>query len=325
MIKDEVLKIIKSSPDYVSGQKICELLNVSRTAVWKAINTLKEEGYKIESSTNKGYKLNYGFDILNSIEIIEKLKEYEIDLELIYKDSIDSTNSLAKRSAADLKKDALFVAGEQTSGRGRRSRAWNSPKDTGIWMSLLLHPTIETHKASMLTLLVALAIERVMQGLGLNTGIKWPNDIVINKKKLCGILTEMSADMDGIKYIVCGIGINVNNKDFGAELKNLATSMYLETHKEYSRKDIIAKIIKEFYEIYSEFLLQGDLSFVIEEYNKFLLGNGEYIKVIDLKNSYEARQLGINEKGELVVEKEDKTKLELISGEISIRGLYTYE
>ncbi len=326
MLKDEVLKLLKSSNSYISGQKICELLKVSRTAIWNSINVLKEEGYKIESTTNKGYKLISNFDILNEIELIEEFENKNIDIKLVYEDSIDSTNSYAKRRSDEFKdQDAIFIAGEQTRGRGRRTRIWDSPKDTGIWLSLLLHPKIESHKASMITLVAALAVVKSLKDIVPKLGIKWPNDIVLSKKKVCGILTEMSADMDGIKYVICGIGINVNTKSFKPELENLASSLYIETGKEYIRKEIISTLVKEFYLLYEEFVKVGDLSFLLDEYNKYLLGNNEDITIIGLKDRYEAKQLGINNLGELIIEKKDKSIDILISGEISIRGLYTYE
>ena len=164
MLKDEVLKLLKSSNSYISGQKICELLKVSRTAIWNSINVLKEEGYKIESTTNKGYKLISNFDILNEIELIEEFENENIDIKLVYEDSIDSTNSYAKRRSDEFKdQDVIFIAGEQTRGRGRRTRIWDSPKDTGIWLSLLLHPKIESHKASMITLVAALAVVKSLK------------------------------------------------------------------------------------------------------------------------------------------------------------------
>ena len=316
MLKDEVLKLLKSSNSYISGQKICELLKVSRTAIWNSINVLKEEGYKIESTTNKGYKLISNFDILNEIELIEEFENKNINIKLVYEDSIDSTNSYAKRRSDEFKdQDAIFIAGEQTRGRGRRTRIWDSPKDTGIWLTLLLHPKIESHKASMITLVAALAVAKSLKDIVPKLGIKWPNDIVLSKKKVCGILTEMSADMDGIKYVICGIGINVNTKSFKPELENLASSLYIETGKEYIRKEIISTLVKEFYLLYEEFVKVGDLSFLLDEYNKYLLGNNEDITIIGLKDRYEAKQLGINNLGELIIEKKDK----------SIRGLYTYE
>ena len=320
MLKDEVLKLLKSSNSYISGQKICELLKVSRTAIWNSINVLKEEGYKIESTTNKGYKLISNFDILNEIELIEEFENENIDIKLVYEDSIDSTNSYAKRRSDEFKdQDVIFIAGEQTRGRGRRTRIWDSPKDTGIWLSLLLHPKIESHKASMITLVAALAVVKSLKDIVPKLGIKWPNDIVLSKTKVCGILTEMSADMDGIKYVICGIGINVNTKSFKPELENLASSLYIETGKEH------ISLVKEFYLLYEEFVKVGDLSFLLDEYNKYLLGNNEDITIIGLKDRYEAKQLSINNLGELIIEKKDKSIDTLISGEISIRGLYTYE
>jgi biotin--[acetyl-coA-carboxylase] ligase len=326
MLKEEVLKLLKSSSEYISGQTICDTLGVSRTAIWKTVNSLKEEGYNIQAGSNKGYKLISSEEALNKFELEEELRSNNIPIKFIFEDSVDSTNLLAKRLADEyVSTDVLVVADEQTAGRGRRGRTWSSPKGTGIWMSLLLHPPLGSEKASMITLLAALALVRVLKRTLKEVGIKWPNDIVVSKKKLCGILTEMSADMDGIKYVVCGMGINVNTKSFPKELEETASSLFIETHRTYSRKEIIRDFLKEFYELYFKFTEVGDLSYVLDEYNSYLLGVGENITVFEAYTSYQAEQGKINKNGQLSIIDERGEKRALIGGEISIRGMYTYK
>ena len=210
MLKDEVLKILLSSGNHVSGQDISNKLGVSRTAVWKAVTALKNDGYDIESVNNKGYLLTKNKSILNEAEIETCMYRYDCKVfpKVLYFNSIDSTNTYAKKAADSIPSDFLVVADTQTLGRGRLGRSWSSPSSTGIYMSLCIRPNISLEKASMITLIMATAICDAIEELyHISPLIKWPNDIVINSKKICGILTEMSCDMDGIKYIISGVGM----------------------------------------------------------------------------------------------------------------------
>ncbi len=325
MLKDEVLKLLKSEDDYLSGQRISTLLGVSRTAVWKSIALLKAEGYAVSAVSNRGYRLLPKEDILNRRELEEGLLEKGLNIKVVYEERTGSTNLLAKENAGSyVKEDVLFVAGEQSAGRGRRGRTWFSPGGEGIWMSLLLHPQMESHKAGMLTLLAALAAAKSLEDLGFVPGIKWPNDIVLGKKKVCGILTEMSADMDGIHYVICGIGMNVSTRHFPEDLAELATSLYTESGRLYSRKEIIADLLLHFYRLYPLLLQEGSLSSLQKDYEGYLLGKGERIQVHGAKGTYAAMQGGINDRGELLVYDEEGKEHALLSGEVSIRGLYSY-
>ncbi len=326
MINEEILDILKKQNTYISGQKISEKLDVSRTTVWKAIEKLKKEGYSINAITNKGYKLEADEDILNKYEIEQELKKRNIDLKCTYIDEVDSTNDMAKREEKKSNlQDQLFVAGTQTKARGRRGRAWFSDKNTTIAMTLLLHPDIDITKASMLTLVAATALARVLKKYNIEISIKWPNDLVINKKKVCGILTEMSSDIDGIKYIICGIGLNVSNKCFNDEIKDIATSLYIETKRKYKRKEIIADFLSEFFKLYEEFLNEDNLKFLKAEYTSFLLGNNQDIELISADIVKKAIQIGIDDFGRLLIKNENGIISPISSGEISIRGLYTYK
>ena len=212
-MKSEILAALRSADGYVSGQELCEKFGVSRTAVWKAINQLKQAGYEIEAVQNKGYHIVSSPDILSRTELESNRKTTWVGEEIHYFDSTDSTNTRAKRLAEDgAVHGTLVVADEQTGGRGRRGRVWESQKGVSIYMSLVLKPEIEPNHASMLTLITAMAVAGgIEKTTGLECKIKWPNDIVIHGKKVCGILTEMSTQMDYINYIVIGIGINVQN------------------------------------------------------------------------------------------------------------------
>ena len=216
-MKNEILKCLKQTDGYVSGQELCERLGVSRTAVWKVIRQLEAEGYEIEAVRNRGYRLHDSADILNEAEIRAVLTSQWLGQNVKFLEEIDSTNNEAKRNAENGAKDGtLYITESQTGGRGRRGRQWVSPSGSGIWMTLLLRPQINPANASMLTIVAAMAVTMAIRRAVAETGadvechIKWPNDVVINKKKVCGILTEMSAELDCIHYVVIGIGINVN-------------------------------------------------------------------------------------------------------------------
>ena len=228
-MKTEILRMLKSTGDYLSGQRLCEMLGVSRTAVWKAVGELKEEGYVIEAVRNRGYRLVEGADVITQAELASMLHTQWIGTRLVYFDETDSTNTRARKLAEEgAPHGTLVVADRQTAGKGRRGKSWVSPAGTGIWMSMVLRPSMSPMSASMLTLIAGLAVVRgVKESTGLEAMIKWPNDAVLNGKKICGILTEMSTEVECIRYVIPGIGINVNMDGFPEEIKATATSARL--------------------------------------------------------------------------------------------------
>ena len=218
----------------------------------------------------------------------------------------------------------LVVAENQTAGKGRRGRRWDSPKGSGIWYSFLLRPEFAPEHASMLTLLAAMAVQNsVKEVTGLDGLIKWPNDIVINGKKICGILTEMSAQFDYINHIVIGIGINVHNESFPEELQDHAGSLLLECGKRVHRADLIEAFLEEFERLYAIYLKTEDLSALQEEYDQLLVNRGRQVRVLDPKEPFEGKAMGITKKGELIVDTWESRKL-VSSGEVSVRGIYGY-
>lgn len=324
-MKAEILTILKDMDGYVSGQELCERFGVSRTAVWKAMNQLKKEGYEIESVQNKGYHLVKTPDILSKNELVSIRKTKWVGTEICYFDVTDSTNTQAKSlGEGDAPNGTLVVAGKQESGRGRRGRSFESPAGTGIFMTLLLRPEIEPQNASMLTLVSALAVAKGIEHMvDLPVQIKWPNDIVINGKKVCGILTEMSAQMDYVNYIVIGIGINVGNEEFPEEIKDVATSIYLESGKHVNRAMLIEKIWEEFEDYYELYEKTQDLSSLVKEYDSYLVNRGQKVRVLDSKEPYEGKAMGITDRGELIVDTWEARRL-VSAGEVSVRGVYGY-
>lgn len=326
-MKEKILRMLKETEGYVSGQEICELLGVSRTAVWKNINQLKEEGYEIEAVQNRGYILKQTADSLSEFEIKSEINGCEwFAGDIYFYHEIGSTNDECKKLAEEgAKHGTLVVAEKQTKGKGRRGRSWESPKGTGIWMTLLLRPDIEPYNSSGLTLVTAMAINKAVQEItGLDAKIKWPNDIVVNGKKVTGILTEMSAQPEMINYIVIGIGINVNTEEFPEDIAKTASSLKIESGKTIKRSSIIALFGKYFEQYYAKYIKTQDMSFLIDEYNKELINVDRQIKVLAKENSYTGIAKGINRHGELIVETENKELKNVVAGEVSVRGLYGY-
>ncbi len=324
-MKEKILDLLKGSTDFLSGQEISEKFGVSRTAVWKAIRQLEDDGYVIEAVRNKGYRLLAEPDLLSESRLRQCLHTSWAGNSLLVKDVVDSTNNLAKLRAEEGAEHGLLVVGEQqTAGKGRRGRTWESRKGEGIFMTLLLKPDIEPGNASMLTLVMALAVRSALETVGkLQTQIKWPNDIVCDGKKVCGILTEMSAQMDYINHIVIGVGINIHNEDFPDEMAHMATSVYLQTGEHINRAELIAEVMRSFEHYYERYIETQDLRNLADEYNLYLVNRGRQVKVLDPKQSYVGSAIGINTAGELEVRTESGISC-VSSGEVSVRGVYGY-
>lgn len=325
-MKTEILKLLKEGDRYVSGQELCDRFKVSRTAVWKTINQLKEEGYRIDAVRNRGYRLLESADVITAAELLSRMEAGLLGSQVEYWEEIDSTNNRAKRLGDEgAVSGTLITADCQTAGKGRRGRSWVSEKGTGIWMSLLLRPDIPPVSASMLTLAAALAVTAgIGEATGLKAGIKWPNDIVIGGKKVCGILTEMSAEPDHINYVVIGIGINANTSCFPQDLQDKATSLYLESGKTVTRSHIIALVMAALNRYYESFLKTGDLSLLLEEYEEKLANRGKEVFVTSAAGDYRGLCLGVDKTGELMVKLQDGTVNRVVSGEVSVRGIYGY-
>lgn len=325
-MKSEILRLLKESNTYISGQQLCEQFQVSRTAVWKVIDQLKKEGYQIEAVRNKGYRLIDSPDVMSKAEIESLMDTKWAGSNVVYYDEIDSTNNRAKE-AGDNKAPhgTLFVADMQVAGKGRRGRVWQSPAGSSIYMTILLYPEISPLKAPQLTLVMAIAVaEGIKEVTGLDTKIKWPNDIVVNGRKICGILTEMSTEIDYINHVVIGAGINVNQDDFPEDIRKTASSLKMELGKQVKRSELIAAIMKSFEKEYEIFVKTEDLSGLQELYNSMLVNLDRDVKVLEPGNEYEAHALGINKTGELIVRTAEGEEKEIYAGEVSVRGVYGY-
>ena len=325
-MKAEILALLRENDKFVSGQELCNRFGVSRTAVWKVINQLKKEGYRIEAVQNKGYHMVSSPDLLSKYELESRMATAWLGKEIVYKETTGSTNADVRRMAEDGAENGLLVVADaQTSGKGRRGRQWESEKGTNLYFSMLLKPDIAPDKASMITLVAAYSVAKVIEkNTGLDAKIKWPNDIVVGKKKVCGILTEMNMERDYIHHIVVGIGINVNEEKFPDEIRDMATSWKKEVGRIVSRANLLCDILLQFEKDYSAFLAAEDLKPFIDDYNKMLVNKGALVKVLDPKGEFSGIAGGINEEGMLIVFKENGQIEKVYAGEVSVRGMYGY-
>ncbi len=238
----------------------------------------------------------------------------------------DSTNLRAKALAEEgAPEGTLVIAESQTEGRGRRGRSWVSPPGEGLWFSFILRPAVVPAAAPAITLTAALAAASGIGDMtGLAPGIKWPNDIVLGGRKLVGILTELAAVDGRVRYVVVGIGINVNIAEFPAEISRTATSLYLETGRRWDRPDLLAAVMKRMEEYYAEYLKTGDMSGLMEEYGARLVSRGEEVMVLAPRNEHRGICEGIDGQGRMLVRLEDGSEERVMSGEVSVRGIYGY-
>ena len=330
-MKAEMIRLLRESKDYISGQELCDRFQVSRTAIWKIINQLKEEGYVIEAKQNKGYRLMESPDSMEAYEVKSRICTKWAGREVSYKKETSSTNIDCKQLAgAGAPHGMLAVAEEQVSGRGRRGRSWQSPAGTSVYMSLLCRPDFPPDKAPMLTLVMGLSVaEAVGRYTGLPARIKWPNDVVVNGKKICGILTEMEMGLETkeIQYLVIGVGINVGNREFPEQLQGIATSLYLESEEKDQkilRAVLVQYVMEAFEKNYELFLETLDFSLLQENYNALLVNRDAKVKVLDPKEEYTGMAKGIDKDGDLLVETKDGAVKKVYAGEVSVRGLYGY-
>lgn len=324
--KYEILRALRESEGSVSGEMLSKRIGVSRTAVWKHIRALEEEGYEIEAVNRKGYRLAGVPDTIASREVGSRLTTQRMGRDIRYFSTIDSTNQYAKRIAEEGALDGtIVIADEQTAGKGRGGRHWVTPPKEAVSFTLIVRPKLPPEKISMVTLVMGLAIAQAVRTLyGLDAGIKWPNDVVIHGKKLCGILTEMSAEIREVHYIVIGAGINANLTSFPDEIRSVATSLKLELERDVNRAELIAAVLRQFEHLYGVFEESGSLKNLKEDYNQICVNKDQPVRVLDPMGAYTGCAHGIDEEGALLVELEDGTVSRVVSGEVSVRGIYGY-
>ena len=323
-MRSQILNLLKQSGnDFLSGEDLAERLNVSRTAIWKHINALRDSGYDIESVPRSGYRLINSPDLLSAEEISTALSTKILGSTIKYFTSTDSTNNQAKKLAMQGATDGtIVISEEQLGGRGRLSRMFFSPKYKGIWFSVILRPKFLPQEAPKCTLLAAVAIAKAIdEATGIKVGIKWPNDILYNGKKIVGILTEMNAEMDCVNYIVIGMGINVNITfdEMPDDIKETATSLKQIAKKDISRLKLLTSILNNLEELYLAVQERG-FAPIFDEWRKYSITLNQHIKVIGVNDSetFEGVAVDIDNDGALLVKTNGQIK-RVLAGDVSIR------
>ncbi|MFC0234933.1 biotin--[acetyl-CoA-carboxylase] ligase [Fictibacillus phosphorivorans] len=306
MMKEALLHMLtEQEGKFVSGQEISNRLDCSRTAIWKHISELRKNGYTIEAVQKRGYRLITSPDAVTAEEVSLFTGDGTFGKKITYRESVKSTQEIAHALARDgAVEGSIVLADEQTGGRGRLGRAWQSPKGTGVWMSLILKPNIPLQKAPQLTLLIAVAVSKAIEKVsGIEAAIKWPNDILISGKKSAGILTELQAEADSIHSVIVGIGINVNQErqHFSDEISEIATSLAIESGQSIKRAEVVGVLLQEIEALYHQYLENGfGVIKLLWESRAFSLG--KRITARSITGAITGYAKGITEEGVLLLE-----------------------
>lgn len=310
MTKEEVLQILRESQDHVSGEQLAGALNVTRSAVWKQIRALTKDGYVIDSQQNKGYKLISTPDLLYPSEVKNGLQTKLIGNKVIHFSLTTSTNNVARQLAEKgVDEGAVVIAEAQTKGKGRRGRKFVANKG-GVWMSLILRPRIDPMHASNITIMAAVSVTKALRSLGVEAVIKWPNDVLVNGKKICGILTEMTAETDVVNFIILGIGINVNN-DIPLET---ATSVRVELGRDADRLKFLQSLLEE---LESDYLTLKDEGFdpILWNWRRYSDTLGRPVEVTYQDEVIKGMAQDVSEDGSLIVKQQDGSVKKIVSGD----------
>ena len=325
-MQKKIYGLLSQASGYISGEEISEKLGISRQAVWKNINKLKEQGFVIESVTNRGYRLIKTPDNLCKLALDGYLQTDSLGKNAIILDSSPSTNDSLKALASQGAQEGTVIAArEQTKGKGRLGRSWVCKKDESLTFSLLLRPKAAPAQVSAVTPLTGLAVCRAVRDYyGIDCKIKWPNDIIVNNKKLVGILAEMGAEFDAVEYIVLGIGINTDQEEFPKEIADKATSIFIETGKHTDKNRFLAVLLKYLEE---EFMSNGECRLSLEGdklelYKELCATLGRKISFFRGSEKISAFSRDIDSKGELLAEDEKGRIFTVNSGEVTVQGIY---
>ena len=323
-VKFEITKRLLSANGMpISGQQLADEFGLSRTAIWKHIKELEEEGFEIEKVKKKGYVLTSSPDSIQAAKINQYLTTNRFGHTIHYQETCPSTQPIAHQLAhAGAPDGSVVVCEEQTAGKGRLARVWASTQGKGIWMSVIIRPDIPPTKAPQFTLVAAVAVTRAIEDVAnVRAEIKWPNDLLINGKKCTGILTELQADIDRVQAIILGIGVNVNQQlsDFPEEIQSIATSIQMVTGHPIDRAKLVARILYHL-EIYTDLYVQHGfepLKLLWESYSGTL---GKRIKAIMVHQEIEGTALGITNEGILQIKSDDGQIHGIYSADIEIQN-----
>ena len=320
--KYELIKRLSAANgDPISGQQLADDLNISRTAIWKHMKQLEEEGYKFESIRKKGYMMLSAPDTLDPAKITAALETEQFGKKIIYEKTLSSTQTTAHQQAQDgAPNGTVVICEEQTEGRGRLTRPWKSQSGKGIAMSIILRPNVPPYEAPQFTLVGAVAVTCAIRDVaGIRPDIKWPNDLLINGLKCTGILTEMQADPDRVNAIIMGIGINVNHdsQDFDVDIANIATSLKITIGKQIDRAELVAKILYYLEKFSNQYIAEGftNIKALWEEYSCTI---GSRIKATTLRDVFVGKAIGITNEGILKLQLDDGTIKEIYSADIEL-------
>ena len=321
--RGRILEILRKSRDYISGEEISAELGVSRSAVWKNIGKLRGKGYIIDAVSNRGYRLSEGIDLPISDEIHRYLETECFGSEIVYMDSVDSTNNLAMILAArGAAHGTVVTADQQTNGKGRKGREWISPPGSNLYISIILRPEVSPADASQIPVLSVIASVRALERTvsDLSFEIKWPNDIYCRGRKISGTLCEMKAEIDRVNHVVVGTGIDVNMKPSDDIIQDIATSLFMETGIEYSRVRLAAFLLEELEIVYNSWLIEGNLEFIIDEWDAHSLLKGKQVDVRTVSRIVSGKVVGISNNGALKLELPDGSLRLVYAGDATLHG-----
>ncbi|GGI39824.1 biotin--[acetyl-CoA-carboxylase] ligase [Mammaliicoccus stepanovicii] len=318
--KSEIIKCLYKNDEYISGQYIAEKLNCSRVTIKKVIDQLKHEGFNIESQTNKGYKITQLPPLWQQEIVNIELSKQKILNKAYVQPQVDSTQLLARSIINEEHDDFVVLSDEQTKGRGRFNREWSSIKGKGLWMSIVLKPHIPIHKMSTFNLFISLAIQEVVEKhYQINSKIKWPNDIYVGEQKLCGFLTEMIADTDGVNAIICGIGFNLNQtrEEFDKVGQHRATSLLIEHGSTIDPYQFLKYLIEAIEKRYNQFLV-SPFSEIKDTYKSKSMIWNRTLNYTEGNKKVKGRAIDIQDNGFLTVISEDGEIYQFMSADIDI-------
>jgi len=310
--------LVKNATVVVPGPKIASEIGVTRSTVWMYIEKLRSLGVEIKGHQSSGYQLQKLPDILAPSLIRQEIGDNQIGHRVVHYFRIESTNTAALELAAKgAAHGTVVVAEEQTAGRGRFGRIWYSERSSGIYTSIILRPPLAPAVAPVLTLMAAVAAHQAISTTtGLPADIRWPNDVLVDGKIVCGILTEMSAEVDRLHAVVLGIGINVNHREMPSELKNIATSLRIEAGKSISRAQVLVALLKEVERKYHLLLDEGSAAIARRWAAASSFAQGKRIRVLAGAGEFLATTVGLEPSGALRVRREDGREELLVSGEV---------
>jgi BirA family biotin operon repressor/biotin-[acetyl-CoA-carboxylase] ligase len=318
----QILTALRTEPEGVSGADLAQGLGISRAAVWARIEELRELGYDIEASPHRGYRLLDAPDLLHADDLIARLgPTHVVGRDIRVFQQTTSTNDVIEKLAQDGVREGMVVFAEsQTRGRGRLGRKWTSPPGKGLWFSVLLRPKLRPQSVTQLTIAAATAVERALRTTtGLTLEIKWPNDILANGRKLAGILTELNAELDHVKYVILGIGVDVN-LDAGAwpaDLRRVATSLQLETGRTWHRAELAAAILRELDRDYERITAVGFRS-VAAEWERYCATIGRNVAIHVGDRRIQGRAEALDDDGALLIRTQHGRLERIIGGDVSV-------